>query len=65
MKLGWIFERFNDDLCLVKGEDSIAVDFRKSAISMLRRRRGPVGKALALQAAGRPNPARHTDKPQS
>lgn len=41
MKLGWIFERFNGDLFLVKGDRSIPVEFRKnsmvahSTISML------------------------------
>lgn len=32
MKLGWIFERFNGDLFLVKGGHSIPVEFRKNSI---------------------------------
>ena len=32
MKLGWIFERFNGDLFLVKGDHSIPVEFRKNSI---------------------------------
>ncbi len=32
MKHEWIFERFNDDLYIVKGEHSIPVEFRKNSI---------------------------------
>ena len=32
MKLGWIFERFDGDLFLVKGDHSIPVEFRKNSI---------------------------------